>query len=59
MNTKEKVKHEIDTLPDKMLDDILTYIKRLKKHPGVKRSVHTYKLDGRFDSLNVREKAHE
>ena len=52
MITKDKIKKEIDRIPEYLLEDIYSYIQnsmgRTKKSL---RSIHTYKLKGQFDVL--------
>ena len=60
MITKEKVKSEIDKMPDSLLEDIYTYIRRsvdFKKKPIGK--IHTFKLKGQLDQIDIRAKAYE
>ena len=59
MITKEEVKHEIDDVPEYLLEDILKYISNIKNKGKVNRKVHTYKLKGQFDNLDIRAKAYE
>ncbi len=59
MITKEEVKHEIDNVPEYLLEDILKYISNIQKKAKVKRKIHTYKLKGQFDNLDIRAKAYE
>lgn len=59
MTTKEKIKTEIDKLPDHLLEEIYRYINTIKTRRPEKRKLHTYKLKGQFDNINIREKAYE
>lgn len=59
MITKERVKQEIDKIPDDLLEDVLKFISTIKNKKIVKRRLHTYKLKGKFDNLNVRAEAYE
>jgi hypothetical protein len=59
MVTKEKVKHEIDRMPDDLLEKVYKYINNLKAPKTNKKKIRTYKLHGQFDNINVRERAYE
>jgi len=59
MITKEQVKQEIDKIPDSLLEDVLKFISNIKGKKTSKRKLHTYKLKGQFDNLNIRAKAYE
>lgn len=59
MTTKEKVKQEIDKIPDYLLEDVLKFINTIKNEKIVNRKLHTYKLKGKFDNLNIRAEAYE
>lgn len=55
MITKQKIKKEIDEIPDDLLEEIYQFINSLKK----KKNLHTFKLKGQFDELNIRQAAYE
>ena len=59
MSTKEKIKKEIDKLPNALLDKVSIYIDSLKSIETKKKSKRTFHLKGKFDNVNVREKAYE
>ena len=59
MTTKEKVKREIDKIPDYLLEDVLRFISKIKIRENSKGKVHTFRLNGKFDNLNIRTKAYE
>lgn len=59
MITKEKVKREIDRMPNELLEKVYKYINSLTMQKSVRKKLHTYKLKGQFDDINVREKAYE
>jgi len=59
MITKEIVKKEIDKTPDYLLEDILKFLSNIRKDKARIRKIHTYKLKGKFDNLNIRAKAYE
>ena len=59
MVTKEKIKREIDCMPNDLLEKVHKYIGGLTSKKTVKKKFHTYKLNGQFDDINVRERAYE
>lgn len=54
MNSKEKLKKEIDDLNDEQVQQVYSFIKRLKKPI----TLETYKLGGLLDGVNIRSKAY-
>ncbi len=59
MITKEKIKREIDRMPNDLLEKVYKYINGLTAPKTNKKTFHTYKLKGQFDNINVRERAYE
>ncbi|MDP2303311.1 MAG: hypothetical protein Q8N03_12900 [Ignavibacteria bacterium] len=59
MLTKNRIKREIDTLPDDLLEKVYKFISRLKSVKTDQKKIKTYKLLGQYDNINVREKAYE
>ncbi len=59
MTTKEKVKREIDKLPDESLEKVYKYIHSLRTQPVRKKKIHTFNLKGQLDNVNIRERAYE
>ena len=59
MITKEIVKKEIDRIPDYLLKDVLEFIGNIEKKKILRKKIHTFKLKGNFDNLNIRAKAYE
>ena len=59
MNTKEKVKKEIDKMPEDLLEQVYTFINSIKSKKTRRKKLHTFKLKGMFDDVNIREKAYE
>lgn len=59
MVTKERIKREIDRMPNDLLEKVYKYINGLTSPKTIKKKFHTYKLKGQFDSINIREKAYE
>ncbi|MCF8259418.1 MAG: hypothetical protein K9J12_01475 [Melioribacteraceae bacterium] len=58
MVTKERIKREIDRMPNDLLEKVYKYINGLA-YGKTKKRFPTYKLKGQFDNINVREKAYE
>ena len=59
MTTKEKVKKEIDKLPDDIIEKVYKYIATLRAKTAHKKKIHTFNLKGQLDNVNVRERAYE
>jgi len=59
MITKEKVKQEIDKMPDDILEKVYKYINSLRTKKQRANKIHTFSLKGQLDNINIREKAYE
>ena len=59
MNTKEKIKNEINNVPEEFLDDILKYLNNLKNVHKTKKNFSGLHLKGQFDNINIRQNAYE
>lgn len=59
MVTKSKIKREIDKLPNELLEKVYKYITSVKVGDIERKKLPSFKLKGKFDSLNIREKAYE
>lgn len=60
MITKEKVKKEIDRIPDHLLEDVYAYIQNsMGNTKKSARNIHAYKLNGQFDKIDIRANAYE
>jgi len=59
MVTREKIKREIDNIPNDLLEKVHKYIGGLTSNKTTKKKFHTYKLSGQFDDIKIREKAYE
>ena len=59
MITKEKVKEEIDGMSKDLVEKVYQYIHLIKSKNIEKKKIHTFKLKGNFDDVNIREKAYE
>ncbi len=59
MTLKEKLKKEIDTLPANLVEEILQFVHSIKTGKKEKRKLHSFKLKGQFDNVNIRKMAYE
>ncbi|NIA31013.1 MAG: hypothetical protein GWP06_14005 [Actinobacteria bacterium] len=59
MTTKEKVQQEINEMPENLLEQVYSYIHSIKYRKNGKKKIHTFKLNGAFDNINIRQKAYE
>lgn len=59
MTTKEKLKKEIDELPQNLLEQVYLFINSIKEKRPTKNRLRSFKLSGQFDDINIREKAYE
>ena len=59
MTIKDKVKKEIDKMPEDLLKQVYIFINSIKFKKVRKKKIHTFKLNGKFDNVNIREKAYE
>lgn len=60
MSTRDQIKNEIDKLPHEALQEVQAFLRLLKTKPPVeKRKRLTFKLNGRFDDLDIRQEAYE
>ncbi len=59
MITKAHIKRKIDKMPNEFLDKVYNYINSLTSKKTAKKKIHTFKLKGQFDDVNIRDKAYE
>ena len=59
MELKEKIKKEIDMIPEEYLPQIERYIKIIKSEKTKKKQVKTTHLKGKFDNIDIRRLAYE
>lgn len=59
MITKEKIKKEIDKMPDDVMQEVYEFINNIKTTKKRKMKLHTFRLKGKFDNLDIRESAYE
>lgn len=58
MITKEKVKKEIDRMPDDLVEEVYDFINNIQTTKTKKGKLHTYRLKGKFDNLDIRKIAY-
>jgi len=59
MTTKEKIKKEIDKLPDDTIEKLYKYINSLSPKKENRKKFHTFNLNGQLDNVNIRARAYE
>jgi hypothetical protein len=59
MTTRERIKKEIDKMPNDILEKVYKYISSLKTKTTHKNKIHTFNLKGQLDNINIRERAYE
>ena len=56
---KEKIKREIDSIPDEYLVQLEKYVKILKNNIQKEKRIKTFYLQGKFDKVKTRKLAYE
>ncbi len=56
---KEKIKKDVDSLPDEYLPQIEQYIGTIKSKKSKRKQIKTLHLNGKFDGMNIRKIAYE
>ena len=60
MVTKDKIKKEIDNIPEDQLEELYHYIKEhIQTEKIADRTIKTYHLKGKFDDMDIRKGACE
>ncbi len=59
MEIKEKIKKEIDSLPEEYLPQIERYLEIIKSDNQRKRNIKAIHLKGKFDNMNIRRVAYD
>lgn len=59
MTTRDLVIKEMNKIPEYLLEEVLKFIREKRDREIRKPKLHTFNLHGRFDDLNIREKAYE
>ena len=55
MELREKIKKEIDSMPEELLYRLQQYLDSIKENSERKRQIKTLHLKGRYDNINVRK----
>ena len=59
MTTREKIKKNLDDLPDNLVEQVHQFIKSIKPKNSHKNKIRSFRLKGQFDSVNIRHQAYE
>jgi len=59
MTTKDKLKREIDQMSDDLIEEIYKIVNTIKAKKTRKRKIHTHRLHGSFDDIDIRTNAYE
>ena len=59
MKIKEKIKKEIDEMPEELLYEVQKYLNTINKRKNLKRKIRKLHLKGQYDNINIRHKAYE
>jgi len=59
MELKEKIKKEIDLLPEEYLLQLERYLEIIKSGKLKEKRIKTVHLKGKFDNINIRRAAYE
>jgi len=58
MEIKDKIKKEIDQLPDELLYEVHKYLKKIKNQKSTRKRIRSIHLQGKYDNINIRQKAY-
>lgn len=59
MINKERVKEEIDQMPEELVEEVFAFINDLQKKKKGKKEIRAHKLKGVFDHNHIRKRAYE
>ena len=59
MTVKEKIKQEVDKLPDNVAEKILNYINSIKRQKKNREKIPSLNLKGQYDNIHIRHHAYE
>ena len=59
MELKEKIKNEIDSIPEEYLPQVERYLEIIKSGIMKEKRIRTLHLKGIYDNLNIRRVAYE
>ena len=58
MDLKDKIKKEVDLLPEEQLHQLELYLEIIKSDKQKAQNIRSIHLNGSFDNLNIRKLAH-
>ncbi len=59
MELKEKIKKEIEDMPEELLYKLQNYLNSIKRESKMKLQIRTLHLKGQYDNINIRRIAYE
>ena len=59
MKIKERIKKEIDQMPDELLYQVQKYLDSIRESHPRKGKIKSIHLKGQYDNVNIRQKAYE
>ncbi len=59
MISKDRLKNEIDRMPDELVEKVYIYLTSIKKIKNPEKRIHSFRLNGAFDQKNIRKNAYE
>ena len=59
MTTKDKIKHEIEKLPENELEKLYLYLHTLNRAKKPKPNIRSLKLKGKLDNKDIRSVSYE
>ncbi|MCC5933661.1 MAG: hypothetical protein LAT75_04825 [Candidatus Cyclonatronum sp.] len=59
METKEKIKNQLDTLSEADAKKVYLYIEKIKTKSTVKKTIPSFDLKGKLDGKNIRSLAYD
>lgn len=59
MITKDAIKKEIDELPDDLLENVYRIIRDIRSKKRRRKKIHSFKLGGQFDGIDIKKLVYE
>jgi hypothetical protein len=59
MKLKERIKKEIDAIPEEYLPQVERYLEKIRNSKLKEKRIKTLHLKGKFDNINIRKLAYE
>ena len=59
MITKEELKKEVDKLPENMLEEVYSLLKRITRQQKESKQLTTRNFNGKLDHTDIRKAAYE